>query len=61
MNTRQLLVQHHALVSAGKADEAAAFVQKNAANKRFFSLIELGNNFLSAFRQELDARGARLA
>lgn len=56
MNTLDLLKTYQRLVSENKLDEAKMLVEANGDNKRFVSLVQLREEFLTGFDTFLKER-----
>ena len=54
--TRELLVRYHEMSKVGDHKGMRSLLADNAHNKRFVSLIELREAFLTGFREEIERR-----
>jgi hypothetical protein len=56
MATEDLVKAYLKLAKSGNAKAAKAFLAEHRADKRFVSLVQLREDFVAAFRSELDRR-----
>lgn len=55
MDTKERLERYHKLSKESK-EQAAQFLEENKADRRFASLVDFGNEIISAFEKHLDEK-----